>query len=96
MPDWLRPDLAKMMVLPEVTHWRGVPVDLAIPVGKRIPPRALKWIKQFAEENMRPLLYMEQDSGGADLQLSQDVIAYGPPEFQMEIKQRLDSGEKLW
>jgi len=35
-------------------------VDVAVPVGKRIPPRALNWLQQFAEQQNRMLLHSEQ------------------------------------
>ena len=83
-------------MLPGVRTWQGRPVDVVVPVGKKIPPRALNWFKQFAEQRMRPLIYLEQDEGGAEYAKQQNVVAYGPPAFQMEIGQLLEKGERLW
>ena len=41
-------------------NWRGLPVDVAVPVGRKIPPRALNWLKDFSQRNGRPLLFSEQ------------------------------------
>ena len=96
LPDWLRPDLAKAMMIPDARRWQGRPVDVIVPVGRKIPPRALNWFKQFAEQHMRPMIYLEQDEGGKDYAKDQNVVAYGPPEFQQEIGRLLAAGEKLW
>ncbi len=94
LPDWLRPDQARVMVLAAVRNWRGRPVDVAVPVGHRIPPRALNWLKQYAKQHARPLIYLEQES--KDLSREQGTVAYGPAEFQEEVARLLEAGEKLW
>lgn len=96
LPDWLKPNEAKVMVLLDKLRWRGLPVDVAIPVGKRIPPRALNWLKQFAEQHGRPLLYTEQLVVAGKLQKEQQTIAYGPPEFQQEVAAKIAQGQRLW
>ena len=72
-----------------------MPVDVAVPVGRNIPPRALNWLKQFAESNNRALLYSEQIVQDGNFTNQQSVSAYGPPEFQQEMAERADRGEKL-
>jgi hypothetical protein len=95
LPDWMKPDNAKVIVLFNQHTWRGFPVDVAVPVGKRIPPRALKWLQQFAENNNRMLLYSEQIVEGGVYAKEQSVSAFGPPEFQQEMAERASRGEKL-
>jgi hypothetical protein len=46
----------------------------------------LRWLKEFSARRQRPLLY----------QLGDDWYVVGPPEFQQEIKAKLDRGETLW
>jgi hypothetical protein len=70
-------------------------VDIAVPVGKRIPPRALQWLQQFAERNHRMLLYSEQIVENGRYTKQQTVSAYGPPEFQQEMAERAARGETL-
>lgn len=96
LPEWFKPSAAKVIVLLNKTQWQGLPVDLAVPVGKRIPPRALNWLKQFAEQQGRPLLYTEQAIINGKMQKQQEVIAYGPPAFQADINQKLARHERLW
>ena len=95
LPEWMRPDLAKVMVLPALRTWNGLPVDVAVPVGPNIPEAALSWLKEHALQARRPLIYLEQlDSDG--MQRMQDAIAFGPPAFQAEMARRIAAGERIW
>ena len=96
LPEWLKPSNGKVIVMFNKLRWNGLPVDLAVPVGKRIPPRSLNWIKKFSEENMRPLIYSEQVLEDHRLSKQQQIMAYGPPEFQQDIARWHQEGKKLW
>lgn len=96
LPDWMKPNNAKVVVLFNQTQWRGMPVDVAVPVGRRIPPRALQWLQQFAQTQQRALLYSEQQVEDGKFSNRQAAHAYGPPEFQQEIAARLKNGQPLW
>jgi len=91
LPDWMRPDLAKVIYLPNQWHWHDFPVDLAVPVGKRISPRAMNWIEPFVRQQ-RLLVYLEQEKG-KPLSKDQQVIAVGPEEFQLTISELMQSGD---
>ncbi len=93
LPDWMKPNNAKVIVLHDQSVWRGVPVDVAVPVGKRIPQRALNWLMQFAQDNGRVLLYSEQIEKDGVFTGKQRVAAYGPPDFQREMADRLAQGD---
>ncbi len=95
LPDWMKPHNSKVIVLFDQQTWRGYPVDVAVPVGRRIPPRALKWLQQFAEKNNRMLLYSEQIVENGVYTKQQSAFAFGPPEFQQEVAERANRGEKL-
>jgi hypothetical protein len=95
LPEWMKPDNAKVIVLLDQGTWRGLPLDVAVPVGRRIPPRALNYLKQFAEARRRVLLYAEQIEEQGAYTNRQDVSAYGPPAFQQEMAERASRGEKL-
>ena len=96
LPEWMKPSNAKVVVLFNQTEWRGFPVDVAVPVGRRIPPRALHWLQQFAEAQQRLLIYSEQNVENGQYTNRQAAHAFGPPDFQMEISQRLQMGLPLW
>lgn len=84
LPDWMKPDNARVIVLFDKYRWRGLSVDYAVPVGRRIPPRALLWLKQFAQNQGRILLYAEQIVESSHYTAQQTVNAFGPAEFQHE------------
>ena len=96
LPDWFRPDIAKVIVLPNKFNWRLYPVDVAVPVGRRIPPRALQWLMRFTSAHQRLLVFMEQDSKEVTFNKSQQCLAYGPPLFRQEIEMRVKEGDRLW
>ncbi len=87
LPQWFRPDEVGCIVLPAKLSWRGMAVDVAVPVGRRIKPRALAWLKRYAREQGRALIYGEGEEVWA---------AFGPAEFQQEIARRIQGGEALW
>lgn len=95
LPDWMKPDNAKVIVLFDQGMWRDLPVDVAVPVGRRIPPRALNYLKQFAETRQRALLYSEQIEENGVYTNRQAVCGYGPPDFQQEMAERAARGEKF-
>jgi hypothetical protein len=91
----MKPENAKVVVLLDQGEWQGLPLDVAVPVGRRIPPRALDYLKQFAETRRRVLLYSEQIVENGAYTRQQSVSAYGPPAFQQEMAERSSRGEKL-
>lgn len=95
LPEWMKPNNAKVVVLFDQGQWRGMPVDVAVPVGRRIPQRALNWLQQFAQTHQRALLYSEQIVENGQFSNRQAAHAYGPPEFQQEIAMRMQNGQPL-
>ena len=95
LPDWMKPNNAKVIVLFNQDRWRGLPVDVAVPVGRRIPPRALNWLKQFAESNNRILMYSEQVVENGVFTKQQSVAAFGPPEFQQAMADKANGVEPV-
>ncbi len=93
LPEWMKPNNSRVIVLFNQHRWRGLPVDVAVPVGRRIPPRALKWLQQFAEANNRMLLYSEQIVENGRYTVQQAVSAYGPPEFQQDMAAAMRAGQ---
>jgi hypothetical protein len=96
LPDWMKPNNAKVIVLFDQTRWRGMPVDVAVPVGRVIPPRSLNWLKQYAQANQRALLYSEQIVDNGKFTNQQAFSAFGPPEFQHEMAALAARGERPW
>jgi len=84
---WMKPNKGKVIVIFNKIDWNGLPVDLAVPVGRKIPVKSLKWLMKFAEENMRPLIYTEQIIENGTFSKQQQMTGYGPPEFQHDVVQ---------
>lgn len=81
LPEWMKPNNAKVIMLFDQEVWNGLPADVAVPVGRAIPPRALNWLKQFAENRNRVLLYSEQLMENGEFTDKQFVRAFGPSEL---------------
>jgi hypothetical protein len=96
LPEWLKPDSARVIVIFDKTRWRNLPVDVAVPVGRRIPPRALQWLKDFAARNRRPLLFSEQLVENGVFQREQMFSAHGPEEFRQHVAKLAAAGKPLW
>ena len=96
LPDWMKPSNARVIVIFNKLTWNSYPVDLAVPIGKKIPPRALNWLKSFAEKHGRPLMYMEQIEIEGKFQKQQELHAYGPAEFQQYVIKQHQQGKNFW
>ncbi len=97
LPEWMKPDNGKVIVMFNKLNWHGYPVDLAVPVGKCIPPQSLEWLKNFAATNMRPLIYTEQiTTETGEFQQQQQAFGHGPPAFQQDLLRWQQEGKKLW
>jgi hypothetical protein len=77
-------------------QWQGLQVDLAVPVGREIPDKTFEWLMQYAEKTMRPLIYQQQDPEAKELERNPLTLAYGSPEFQQWVMQKMAQGEALW
>ncbi|MEA1988595.1 MAG: hypothetical protein U9N57_05215 [Pseudomonadota bacterium] len=76
--------------------WQGIPVDVALPVGREIPSKTLDWLMKNAEKNMRPLIYQQQDPASNVIEKKPLTLAYGPPAFQEWVLQQQKFGNNLW
>lgn len=96
LPDHFRPNECGALVLNSIIKWQGLNVDLAVPVGREIPTETLDWLKQFAADNMRPLIYQMQDPEKQGFEKTPLTLAYGPPAFQDWVLEQTRLGNKLW
>jgi len=76
--------------------WSGAARGLTVPVGRRIPGRALDWLERYATEQARPLIHTEQRLTPGGYAVDRQAIGYGPPEFQEEIRCLAGAGAKVW
>lgn len=95
LPEWMKPHSANVIVLDGWTSWRTFPVDLALPVGMRIPHKSLKWLQEYSNTSFRPLIYTEQEVDRLGrFTGKQKVHGFGPPTFQQEMA-ALIAGRRL-
>nr|VFJ46676.1 MAG: hypothetical protein BECKFW1821A_GA0114235_101347 [Candidatus Kentron sp. FW] len=92
----MKPNNGKVIVVFDKLNWNRYQVDLAIPVGKRIPRRSLDWLVRYSETNMRPLIYMEQIVVSGKFQEQQRMFGHGPPAFQRDLLRWKQEGKKFW
>src|SRR5258708_29617165 len=57
LPEWMRPDKADMILLPANFLWRGLPVDVALPVGQPPKKKALHSLTRFSPAKKQLLIY---------------------------------------
>lgn len=91
LPKWMKPNVAKVIVMLDKLVWRDKPVIYAVPVGRKIPDRSLNWLKDYARKNGIPLVYCQQVEGSQELQVQQMHFAQGPREFELDFMQWLKS-----
>ena len=85
LPDWMRPDLCGAIVLLSLP-WHGRRVINAIPVGRTIPEQTLEWLKHYAQEHGRPLIFYERIVKDGTYS-GMKRFGYGPPEFKRLVAQ---------
>ncbi len=96
LPDNFKPSESGVLVINSILQWQGLTVDLAVPVGQKIPEASLSWLMQYAEKSMRPLIYQQQDDNDKEIQKNPLTLAYGPPAFQQWVLEQQQKGIPLW
>lgn len=86
LPEWFRPDRARVIVLRSKLEWQGLDVDVVVPAGADPGERVLTWMRNYGMQFNRPFIYQ------------QDGLwhGYGPPEFQRAVADKVGRGESLW
>jgi len=92
LPEWMRPDASGVIVLLSM-KWNEQTVISAVPVGASIPEKSLDWLKSYAEQHRRPLVFYQRsrDANGRFNGLKR--FGYGPPEFRDKVSKLMAKGE---
>lgn len=96
LPDWMKPNEANVIVIFEKFRYQGVPVDLAVPTGRKIPQRSIEWLKKNAEQSGRPLIFFENTKQNKKYTGDSLLFVHGPVEFQTYVNQRMEEGKTVW
>jgi hypothetical protein len=83
-PDEYRPDRVGVMVIP--VKWRGHDAYVLRSAGRDPDEAMLKWMRAFCERTQRPFFY----------EVAGERYGFGPPEFQIEMGERVARGDRLW
>jgi hypothetical protein len=83
-PDEFRPDLLGVMIIP--MRWRRREAYVLRSAGRDTDERLVAWMRQFSQRTGRPFFY--EQAG--------ERFGFGPPEFQIEMGEKVARGEALW
>ena len=83
-PDDWRPDKLGVMVI--TMKWRGREADVLRSAGRDPDEAMLAWMRDFSERTGRPFFY--EQAG--------ERFGFGPPQFQLEMSEKVARGEALW
>ena len=72
------------MVIP--MKWRGREAYVLRSAGRDPDERVIAWMRSLSLRTQRPFFY--EQAG--------ERFGFGPPEFQREMAERVDRGERLW
>jgi hypothetical protein len=84
LPEAFRPDRLGVIILNST--WRGAPCYGLVPAGRDPDDALIGWMNDFSVATGSPFWYS----------LDGKLYAYGPPEFQRDMRSKMDRGEKLW
>jgi hypothetical protein len=83
-PEEFRPDRLGVLIAP--IRWRGQIAYILRSAGRDPDEAMLDWMRAFSERSGRPFFY----------EIAGERFGFGPMEFQAEMLQKLERGEKLW
>jgi SEC-C motif len=84
LPDAFRPDLCGVIVVP--TRWRDTPAWILLSAGRDPSQELLAWMQRHAMASGQPFFYADKG----------ERLGFGPPQFQQDMLDKLQRGEKLW
>jgi hypothetical protein len=83
-PEDFRPDRLGVLIAP--IRWRGQAAYILRSAGRDPDEALLEWMQAFSERSGSPFFY----------EVAGERFGFGPMEFQLEMQQKLQRGEKLW
>jgi SEC-C motif-containing protein len=83
-PEDFRPDLLGVMIIP--MKWRGHAAYVLRSAGRDPDEKLVAWMRELSVRTKRPFFY----------EIAGERFGFGPPEFQHEMLEKLQSGQPLW
>lgn len=84
LPDWLRPDDSKVL-LKNLDWFEDTTVLFTLPVGRKVPPRTLNYLKEFSDRYQMPLVYAERVKEKRGFGPELIIDCYGPPQIENKM-----------
>ena len=82
--DGFRPDRLGVVIVP--IQWRDCPAYLLVSAGRDPDAELIAQMEHFSMQTRRPFFYEQAGK----------KIGFGPPLFQQDMLQRLESGQPMW
>jgi hypothetical protein len=83
-PEEFRPDKLGVLIVP--TRWRGRAAYILRSAGRDPDEALLAWMRHFSERTGQPFIY----------EIAGERFGFGSTQFQIEMLQKLERGERLW
>ena len=83
-PDDFRPDQLGVMVIS--MKWRGREAYVLRSTLRDPDEKLLAWMREMSLRTQRPFFY----------EIAGERFGFGPPEFQREMAEKVERGERLW
>jgi hypothetical protein len=83
-PEEFQPNRLGVLIIP--ARWRGEVAYILRSAGRDPDEALLAWMREFSHRSGRPFFYEQQG----------ERFGFGPTEFQMEMLQKIERGERLW
>jgi len=83
-PDEFQPNRLGVLIIP--ARWRGKIAYVLRSAGRDPDESLIEWMREFSHRTERPFFY---EQGG-------ERFGFGPTQFQIEMLQRIERGERLW
>ena len=83
-PEEFRPDRLGVMIIP--IKWRGIRAYILRSAPRDPDEKLIAWMRDFSLRTRRPFFY--EQAG--------ERYGFGPPEFQLEMSEKVARGEPLW
>jgi hypothetical protein len=84
LPEHLQPNRSLAIIMLDRT-WRDDKVIVALPVGAKIPQKTLDWLMTYAQQNRRPLVFLENLYRDGN-HIGAKQTGFGPPAFVEHVK----------
>ena len=92
LPDWMRPDNAKVIVMLNKYSMEGRQVDAAVTIGEKLTPASLEWLKNYTLQNGRALIITGTAINEGDGSPRTTITVFGPDIFKKKIDNLIRSG----